>query len=153
MSSLALFATEQGSGEDGEFLAIFLVAALIGLALQFGFMIVVCNLLKGPLEALPAKYRQIEPGMVWLLLIPFFNYYWNFVVFLKTPDSFKAYFDAQGRTDVGDCGRELGRVFSICAVMGLVPIVHVIAGPLSLVMAIKFLIKTHQLNKKVTGVA
>lgn len=65
----------------------------------------------------PPPYRKQEPWMVWLLLIPVFHLVWNFVVFPSISDGYKAYFDARGEPDVGDCGRGLGMAYAIVSVI------------------------------------
>src|SRR5689334_14549782 len=71
----------------------------------FGLIVtvVVCALLYNAQSAIPPEHRRIEPGMVWLLLIPLFGLIWNFFVFQRIPESYQSYFYSMGRTDVGDC--------------------------------------------------
>lgn len=119
------------------------VAVLIMLAILLG----ICFVLSRSLAAVPAEHRKVEPGMVWLLLIPCFNVIWNFYVFLKIPDSFKSYFNSVGRTDVGDCGRNLGLWYSIATVLSFIPFV----GLISLVLLILSLVKFNELKNKITN--
>lgn len=89
--------------------------------------------------------------MVWLLMIPCFNLFWNFMVFLKVPDSFKSYFDSIGRADVGDCGRGIGLWFSICSALCLVPVVQYAAGLAALVLLVLCMVKFHDLQSRIMG--
>lgn len=50
-------------------------------------LIVVCWQLRSSLIKIKAENRCIHPEQVWLLLLPFFNIYWNFVVARKFSDS------------------------------------------------------------------
>ena len=110
--------------------------------------IVICWLIYSVQVQVPPEHRKIAPGLIWLLIIPFFNVIWNFFVFLQVPDSLKSYFDAQGRTDVGDCGRTLGLWSAVLIAVGFlggfVPIVGCVASFVwlaGLVLLILFLVK------------
>lgn len=87
--------------------------------------------------------------MVFLLLIPCFNIVWNFFVYPKLADSFASYFRAQGRTDVGDCGRGIGMAYCICAVCGVVPYLGLLAGLAALILWIIFLVKAADLKGQI----
>ena len=115
--------------------------------------IVVCLLMNKNLERIPARHRQMEPSMVWLLLIPCFNIVWNFFVFIKTAASFKSYFDEQGIQDVGDCGHGMGLGYSIAVCCGCIPCVGCLAGPVSLVLLVLALVKFNDLKNRIPEVA
>lgn len=123
----------------------FVVVILISLAIN----VVVLYLLMTCLQALPPAYRQMEPGMVWLSLIPCFNLVWNFFVFTRIPKSYQTYFQAQGRNDVGDCGAGVGLAYAICAAVCIIPCINYIAGPAALVLLIIFLVKVLGLKKQI----
>jgi hypothetical protein len=135
--------TQTTPQQDAAFFVVFLVIMLIAFVIGIAIAIVVNLLLQAPLKAIPEEHRAIEPGQVWLLLIPIFNLFWSFKVFQAIPDSFKSFFDSIGRRDVGDCGRSLGLWYAICLVCSIVPCVNYIAGPASLVLLIIFLVKMH----------
>jgi hypothetical protein len=142
-----------GSQEDliaiGVMLTIMGVAILISLAIS----LVICFLLYSVQKRVPAEHREIEPGLVWLLLIPLFNIIWNFFVFLRIPESYQNYFRAQGRVDTGDCGRGVGLALAICGVCSMVPCVNYIAGPAYLVLLIIFLVKAWDLRSRIPATA
>ena len=98
---------------------------------------------------MPASFRKSEPGLVWLLLIPIFNLVWNFFVFPWIADSYAAYFQSIGRTDVGDAGRGIGLAFAICAACAIVPCINLLAGPAALVLLIIFLVKIYGLKGQI----
>ena len=112
---------------------------------------VLCYLLYKCFLAIPPQYRKQEPGMVWLLMIPLFSLVWNFFVYPKLAESYQAYFAAQGRTDVGDCGKQLGLIYCIAAACALIPYVGVLAGVAGLVLVILFLVKAYELKAKITA--
>src|SRR5436305_313793 len=74
------------------FVTAFLIAMLVGIAIN----VVICFLLYNAQNAIPPQFRKIEPGMIWLLLIPLFNLVWNFFVYLRIPESYQAYFQSIG---------------------------------------------------------
>ena len=125
-------------------LGIFLVAILFLLAIY----VVISWLIYSVQVQVPPEHRKIAPGLIWLLVIPVFNLVWSFFVLLQVPDSLKSYFNAQGRTDVGDCGRTLGLWSAVLLaagfVGGFVPIVGCFASFASLaglVVLVLFLVK------------
>lgn len=60
--------------------------AIAGL-LRIIFIIYLCTITRSTLLMIKKENRCILPGQVWLLLIPFFNIYWNFIVARRMTDS------------------------------------------------------------------
>jgi hypothetical protein len=116
---------------------------IIGVAVLFGIAlnVLICWLLMNDLKRVPPAHRKMEPGLVWLLLIPCFHLVWNFFVFLRLPESYRSYFTSTGRGDGTDYGRSLGLAFAICAACSIVPFVNYLAGPAALVLLIIVLVK------------
>jgi hypothetical protein len=73
-------------------------------------------------QRIPAQYRLMEPGQVWLMLIPLFHIVWQFFVVIRLSRSFQQYFAAKGRTDVGDCGESIGLWGMIFNLIGCAPV-------------------------------
>ncbi len=124
----------------------------IALLVMLAINAVVCWLASNALARIPAEHRKMEPGMVWLLMIPCFPLVWNFFVFQRIPESFASYFASVGRTDVGDCGKQMGLWYAICTAASAVPLVNYIAGPASLVLLIISLVKFNELKGKIATV-
>ena len=118
---------------------------IVGLVIQ----VVVCIIVTGCLERVPRQFRKQEPGMCWLLLIPLFRLIWNFFVHLKVAESYQAYFNSIGRTDVGDCGRGLALAYCICAACTVVPYMGALTGLASLVLLIIMLVKFNELKNMI----
>lgn len=139
------------SGEiPPEVLGAYLVIGGISLLVGIAVAIVLCILFKKNYEAIPAEHRQqFEPSQVWLLLIPLFNLYWTFVVVLRLSASYKSFFDAQGVTTVGDCGRGIGMAYAICTVCSIIPCLNYATGPAALILLIIYLVKVFDLRSKV----
>lgn len=120
--------------------------AILWLMVQIGFLIshvVVCIILPDAQKRVPPQFRQIEPGMIWLLLIPCFHIVWPFIVLPKVSRSYKAYFDSIGRRDVGTCGEGLAIGYAVCAAGCLIPCVFSmgLAFLAALVLLITYLAK------------
>jgi hypothetical protein len=115
---------------------------IVGLVIQ----VVVCIIVTGCLKRVPPPFRKQEPGMVWLLLIPLFRFIWNFFVHLKVAESYQAYFNSIGKTDVGDCGKGLALAYCICAACTLIPYLGAMTGLASLVLLIIMLVKFNELK-------
>ena len=63
-------------------------------------------------QAASPTHRTMNPALVWLLLIPVFQAFWNFKVFPAVSDSLAATLRDKGR-DFGDCGRSIGMIWAI----------------------------------------
>lgn len=148
MHQFLLFSQAQQQPTGAEIAAV-IVVLVISLIISFAVAIVICTLLYMTQSRLPHEHRKISAGSVWLLLIPLFSLIWNFFVFQRIPESYKSYFDEQGRTDVGDCGKTIGLWYSICAVVTIVPCVNYISGPAALVLLIIFLVKVMGLRSQI----
>ncbi len=141
--------TYQGGELPPEVLTAYLVIGAVSLVVSLVIAIVLCILFKKNYEAIPEPYRKLEPNKVWLMLIPLFNLYWIFVVVLRLSDSYKAYFDAQGDTSVGDCARNIGMAYAICTACSIIPCVNYVAGPAALVLLIIYLVKVFDFRSRV----
>lgn len=126
-----------------------LVFFVIFVLVMLGIGIAVCFFLSSCFRRIPPPHRQQEPGMVWLLLIPCFSIVWNFFVYPKLADSFASYFHAQGRTDVGDCGRGIALAYCICAACAIIPYLGLLAALAALILWIIFLVKALDLKKQI----
>ena len=139
---------EEVAGAAGFMAAMFgflLIAILIGLAVS----IVICLIITKCFQRIPREHRQMEPGMVWLLLIPCFNLVWNFFVWIRLANSYKSYFSAAGVTDVGDCGYTINLAYCIATVCCLVPCLNYLAAIVSLILLILRLIKANELKNRI----
>jgi hypothetical protein len=143
MLFLAQYEMDMNSGQVGAAeMTMMIVIVLVALVVSLGISAVICAILAGIVKRIPAGHRRVEPGSVWLLMIPCFNLYWVFPLFQRIPESFKSYFDAQGgRPQYGDCGKQLGLWYAIAVVCSVVPILNYLTGPAALVLLILLLVK------------
>ena len=119
------------------------------LAFSVGIVILICYVLSGFLKALPPEFRLMEPGLVWLMLIPCFNLIWIFFVYTRIARSYQNFFRAQGRFDMGDCGESIGLWYCICVLLSVIPCVGVIASVAALILMIIYFVKLLGLKSQV----
>ena len=124
-----------------------LIAAILGALLVFAAIPAVLAYLV--LSRIPPPFRKQEPGMVFLLLIPFFSVIWNFFVYPRIAESLKGYYDAQGPHPHGDCGGSFALWLCICGVGAFVPLVNIAAGVGGLVLMILFFVKVFELSGRI----
>ena len=99
--------------------------------------------------AIPPQFRQMEPGQVFMVLIPLYGAVWIFFVVMRLSRSFRAYFNSIGRYDLGDCGERTGLTALILQWLGVIPFVGALASLASLVMMIIYLVKISQFKNMV----
>lgn len=126
------------------------IAVVIGLLVGTAIGAILCYFISSWLKEVPEEDRAMTPGKVWLLLIPLFNFYWMFRVYmLDIPKSFKNYFDRQGDQLVGDCGKNMGLWLCICTLGGFIPLLGSLVSIAGLVLYVLWLVKIHQLKNKI----
>lgn len=100
--------------------------------------------LRSFLLALPPDHRHFQPNHVWFALIPCFSLVWNFIICNGISQSYRAYFQAQNRQDVGDCGQAIGMLLcaSVTATVlsGAIPCIGMCIAPLTGIATLIFLI-------------
>ena len=135
---LALFAQagrNKNANNDGDdlppeffaiYLVVFCVAFVIWLIVSYFFMSSLSNALK---QCRPRNQRM-DPGQVWLNLIPLFNIFWMFHTVSSVSDSLRREFRSRGWRARENFGQTWGIVFSVvniltcgCYISGLPPII------------------------------
>lgn len=129
---MELFAQQRGGAPDAAFFAGILmfygVIIVIALVIQVLFLLSMSKCLK----QISPRNRQMEPGQVWLCLIPVFGFVWTILMMLRVADSLKdEYYDRRLRGD-GDFGKTLGIVYLVCAF---------VCGPAALVCFVMYWVK------------
>ena len=128
-----------------------MIIILIGFGVFLFFLLIkaaICYFTIQSLKAVPQKHRLIEPGMVWLLMIPCFGLIWNFFVFTRVPRSFESFFLSQGVTRHGDCYRNIGLSYAIAEVCCVIPWLGVVAWFASVVLLVLVLVKFSDLKRE-----
>jgi len=97
-------------------------------------------------------HQKMQPGMVWLMLIPLFNLVWHFFVVRNVSESVKSWAAEHGKS-VDDAGYTIGLITCIAQCCGLVPIINMLAGPVGLVCLIIWWVKVAGFNRLMAGQA
>jgi hypothetical protein len=117
-----------GAGEWAMIIAFYVGLIVIGYVIRIFFLLTLSKCLK---EIAP-KNRQMEPGQVWLALIPIFDVIWIIIIAIRLADSLKDEYEDRGLTGDGDFGKTLGIVYIVSAF---------ICGCVSLVCFIMYWVK------------
>lgn len=136
------------SSEDTA-LAIGVGAIVIGILIFLAIQIFICYVLFKVLDRVPMQFRQMSPGLTFLLLIPLFSIIWTFFVVLKVSGSLQAYFTTQGDTSVGSCGQGVGLAWAILGACTIIPLLGTFAGLAGLICMIVYLVKVSGLKNRI----
>jgi hypothetical protein len=151
MPLFAQFQPQPKNGPPDEFMAIFLgvmcVALAVGLVIAIFFLL---TLSKALTRCRPAN-RTMEPGQVWLNLIPLFNIVWQFITVARVAESLKNEFYDRGWDDRGDFGKGVGTTYCIMNLLGFVPFIGGIFSLIGLVCFIIYWVKVAGHSKELAG--
>ena len=126
-----------------------LLFCLFVFVVMVAIAVLICWLVYSCFKRIPPQFRLREPGLVWLLLIPFFNIVWVFFVYPTLATSYKNYFNSVGRTDVGDCGYGIALAYCICGCCSIIPYLGILTALAALVLLIIFLVKAWDLRSQI----
>ncbi|MGL6076104.1 MAG: hypothetical protein ACRC8S_18250 [Fimbriiglobus sp.] len=126
-------------------LAIFCAASIIGFMINIFFLL---NLFK-TLNLCSEESRTINPGSVWLGLIPLYNLGWNFVVVIKTTETLEEEFYQRRMRSEGDFGKSLGMIWCICTAASIV--FGMLAAAPGLICFILYWVKIYGYRKQLEG--
>lgn len=128
------------------FFILFGLVGILGvLAVAVFFML---NLQK-TIASCSRENQAMDPAMVWLLLIPLFNFYWLFHVVMKIRDSLTKEYQARS-LDLAEVNESynIGLWYAIVSCISIVPILGWIASIAGIVLFIMYWIKTAEIRKK-----
>jgi len=97
--------------------------------------------------------RTLEPGTIWLLLVPVVSLVWHFFVVLGLAKSLGNEFRA--RNDSGtepEPGKSIGIAMCVCAACGIIPIVNLLALPAHVVLWIIYWSKIADFSRRLDHV-
>lgn len=98
--------------------------------------------LQNTLKKVKKKNRTIEPGQVWLNLIPLFNIVWQFIMINRIADSLKAEFSERNISIKEDRpGAQIGVAYCILNLCGFIPMLGGLASIAGLVCWIVYWVK------------
>jgi hypothetical protein len=90
----------------------------------------------------------MEPGNVWLMLIPLFNVVWVFMVVNAIANSTKAQLEQYGVYSSDKPTYSIGLAWAICSLCNWLPVLGIFAGLASLVLFIVYWIKVSEVRKQ-----
>jgi hypothetical protein len=95
--------------------------------------------------------RTMEPGMVWLFLVPFVNLVFHFFIVLAISKSVANEF-ARRRIPIADPqpGQALGLAMCICACCSLIPILGLVAAIASIVLWIVYWFQVGEFSRRLS---
>jgi len=118
-------------------LMIYLGIIVVGLTVFICYMLT----LQKALSRVSPRNRLMEPGQVWLNLIPCFNIVWMFITVSRVSDSLKHEFTDLDLDDRSDYGKTIGLLYLAFNFGGIIPILGIVLGIASLVMFIVYWVK------------
>ena len=127
-------------------IVIILFTALIGIVVAVLYLLNLQNLLK----RISVENRVVEPGNVWLMLIPIFNLVYAFILYPKISESVKNEFLKRGLSDSGDYGKSLGTAMAVLGLCGFIPSLGGFAGIADLVIWIIYWVKMSEYKSKLS---
>jgi hypothetical protein len=116
---------------------IILVALAIGITIQVFYLLTMSRCY----SRIAPRNRRMEPGLVWLNLIPCFANIWIFFTTIRLADSLQAEFRWRRLRGDGDFGRTLGITYPILALLGVIPYLGALCSLASLVCWIIYWVK------------
>jgi hypothetical protein len=135
-----------------------LVPVLIGVVCVFlaiALAVGICFLLSmsKALSRCKPRNRTMEPGMVWLNLVPCLNIVWQFLTVIRVSDSLKNEFYDRGWDDRGDFGKGMGIAALCLNIAGSlpIPILQLVLALASLVCFIMYWVKVAGYSKELAG--
>ena len=127
-------------------IVIILFTALIGIVVAVLYLLNLQNLLK----RISAENRVVEPGNVWLMLIPIFNLVYAFILYPKISESIKNEFLKRGLSDSGDFGKSLGTAMAVLGLCGFIPVLGGFDSIAILVIWIIYWVKMSEYKSKLS---
>jgi hypothetical protein len=119
-----------------------------------GILVVIIGyygLLSSILRKCSPASRTMQPGLVWLLLIPLVNLIWGFFVVSALGKSLANEFNSIG-TPVEDPGKSIGIAMCICHACGLIPYVNFLTLPTGFVLWIIYWVKMAGFSRRLDQV-
>jgi hypothetical protein len=125
-----------------------IVAGLVAIGVLFIPAIFYLLTLSRALEKCSPASRTMQPGMVWLMLIPFFGLIWNFFIVLALANSLGREFPARGVTHFDpEPGKSRGLAMCVCMACGIIPVLGIVASLVSLVLWVVYWIKIAEFSR------
>ena len=128
-----------------------LMIVIVFLLLIVPYILFLVNL-QNTLDACSQENRAMEPGLVWLNLIPIFSLFWLFWTVIKIRDSLQKEYESRSldTKEVTDT-YNMGLGLAISSVAGIIPVIGLITGIAALVFFIIYWSKTSGCRKTLSS--
>jgi hypothetical protein len=104
--------------------------------------------LQNTLSKCAPGYRTMEPGMVWLLLVPLFSLIWSFLVVIAVARSLANEYARRGIVSPEPLpGQPIGIAMCVCVCCTIIPLLGILAGLASLVLWIVYWVKIAEFSR------
>ncbi len=133
---------------DGFSFALVAVAGLIAFAIFLIPLIFYILTLQKALNKCSPQNQAMQPGLVWLLVIPCFSIIWHFFVVINMAKSLSAEFQARGIQEEPEPGQVFGLVMCGLACASVVPLLGSFFGLGYLVCWIIYWVKIAGFSRK-----
>jgi hypothetical protein len=97
--------------------------------------------LQKALQRCSLRSRVMEPGQVWLLLIPVFNLVWQFILVSNVATSLGNEFRARNMVREAEPGKALGHAYCILGLCSVIPFVGILTSIAALICWILYWVK------------
>ena len=92
--------------------------------------------------------RTMDPGMVWLLLVPIFHLIWSFFVVMALAKSLGNEFRRRGIPSPDPLpGQSIGMAMCICGCCSVVPLLNLLAGPAAFILWVIYWVKIAEFSR------
>jgi len=96
--------------------------------------------------------RTIDPGLIWLLLVPLVNLVFHFFVVLGLAQTLRNEFNRRGIRGAEPApGQSIGLAMCICACCGIIPLLGMLAVLAQLILWIIYWVKIAEYSRKLDG--
>ena len=121
-----------------------LIPLVIGLVVAIFYILS----LQKTLNKCAPENRAMQPGMIWLMLVPLVNLVWHFFVVINMAKSLGAEFQKRGMAEEPEPGKKLGMIMCILACCGIIPLLGVLCSIGALVCFVMYWLKMAEFGKK-----
>ena len=121
---------------------------VVFVVVMFAVQILYLMMLSRTLSRCSPRNRTMEPGQVWLNLIPCFNFVWLFITVNRVAESLEEEFYDRRLPREGDFGKGLGITYLCLNLAGMIPYLGVLFSIGALICWIMYWVKISGFSKQ-----
>ena len=145
------FSHHSDAAASAGFIGILLGALFVGFLVALIPLIFYILSLQKALNRCAPENRAMEPGMIWLLLVPLVNLVWHFFVVGNMAKSLAAEFQKRGIAEEPEPGKKLGTIMCILMCCGIIPLLGPLCSLGGLICWIMYWLKVVEFSKKIAA--